>query len=268
MPDKFEDLTTFLAVIDAGGVNAAAAELGIVKSAVSRRLSDLERRLGTSLIERGTRRFEPTAVGIEYAARARAILASLEELDASLVPNGDGGIITIRAERALITHRLVPALVSIRQRAGAPRIRLVDQSVPVADETWDILISSGTAEGEARLLFSTTSLLCASPEYMSARGASDEGGSERHRLIGIGVNASPPYDIAVPDDDTAVAAAVAGLGVARLPDFVVANLLASGSLVRLEDGRLGEPVAIVARCRADASLEARRLVDALAIAFG
>jgi DNA-binding transcriptional LysR family regulator len=69
------------------------------------------------------------------------------------------------------------------------------------------------------------------------------------------------------DEDTAVAAGVAGLSVARLPDFVVADLLASGSLARLNDGRTGEPIAIVARCRADANLVARRLVDALATAF-
>lgn len=102
----------------------------------------------------------------------------------------------------------------------------------------------------------------------SARGASDEGGSERHRLIGIGVNASRSYEIAMPDEDTAVAACVAGLSVARLPDFVVVDLFSSGSLVRLDDDRKGEPVAIVARCRTDANLITRKLVDALATALG
>jgi DNA-binding transcriptional LysR family regulator len=64
--DKYEDLRTYVAVIDNGGINAAAAALDIAKSAVSRRLGQLEERLGATLIIRTTRSFEPTAAGRRY----------------------------------------------------------------------------------------------------------------------------------------------------------------------------------------------------------
>lgn len=60
--DRFEDLRTYVTIVDHGGVNAAAAAMGIARSAVSRRLSDLEARIGVTL-ERTTRHFEPTSAG-------------------------------------------------------------------------------------------------------------------------------------------------------------------------------------------------------------
>lgn len=73
MADKLEELGTYVAIIDSGGVNAAVASIGIAKSAVSRRLGKLEQRPGTTLVYRSSRRFEPTAVGRRYfGARARS----------------------------------------------------------------------------------------------------------------------------------------------------------------------------------------------------
>lgn len=77
------------------GINAAVAGLGIVESAVSRRISGLKKRMDVILIERSTRRFEPTAVGLAYGTRAATILASVNDLDASF-GSGDSGTTVTR----------------------------------------------------------------------------------------------------------------------------------------------------------------------------
>ena len=67
MADRFEDIRTFVAVVNGHGFNAAARQLGCVKSAVSRRIRDLEDRLGTRLLNRSTRNLTLTESGAESA---------------------------------------------------------------------------------------------------------------------------------------------------------------------------------------------------------
>ena len=267
MPDKFEDLSTYISVLDCGGVNAAAAELGIAKSAVSRRISDLERRLGVSLIDRSSRRSGPTALGLEYASRARAILKSLDELDTSVASDGEGGTVTIRAARSIIAHRLIPALAKIDGETRSITVQLIDDVA--SDTAWDIRVGLGSADAATRVLFLTTAVLCAAPSYMKDRAAPvTQGALDAERTIGIGNDGSRPYNLSTPDADAAAAAAIAGLGIACLPDYVVAGALVDGSLIRLPDVREAKTSQVVAWCSEDATTSARKLVDALATALG
>ncbi|TPG16405.1 LysR family transcriptional regulator [Sphingomonas koreensis] len=110
--DKFEDLRNFAAVVENGGVNAAAAALGIAKSAVSRRLGELEARLGVSLVERSTRRFEPTALGRDYYTKATTILAALDALDAGMGDSAVVSTVKVMSEPSLMTSLVAPALAS------------------------------------------------------------------------------------------------------------------------------------------------------------
>jgi DNA-binding transcriptional LysR family regulator len=77
--DRFADMQIFVSVVEAGSISAAAERLNIAKSAVSRRLAELEARLGVSLIHRTTRRLNLTDSGRAYYARCVAILADVEE---------------------------------------------------------------------------------------------------------------------------------------------------------------------------------------------
>lgn len=76
MANRFDGLRTYVAILDAGGVNAAAATLGIARSAVSRRLSDLEARLRVTLVERSTRNFAPTDARQIVGEEARRLLTA------------------------------------------------------------------------------------------------------------------------------------------------------------------------------------------------
>jgi DNA-binding transcriptional LysR family regulator len=176
--DRFEDLRTFLTIVSAGGVNAAASGLGIAQSAVSRSLSDLERRLGVALMDRSHRRFELTATGFEYARRARAVLTSLDELDASVEPRSERPIVKRRAPSVILTHAIVPALAAIRERLEETQVlvSLFNDDGNENDEAPDVLITDRMLGGdrEPRLLFTSTLLLCAAPSHLSTHDAPRE----------------------------------------------------------------------------------------------
>src|SRR5258708_2359180 len=71
---KLEDILTFLTVIEAGGLTAAARRLGVAKSVASKRISDLESSLGATLLRRSARGVVPTEAGAAFNGRARDIL--------------------------------------------------------------------------------------------------------------------------------------------------------------------------------------------------
>ncbi len=81
MQDRFEDLRTFVAVAQTRGLASAARRLGVVKSAVSRRIQELEDRLGTQLLNRTTRSLSLTETGRAFYEKATALLAALEEAE-------------------------------------------------------------------------------------------------------------------------------------------------------------------------------------------
>ncbi|WP_177171673.1 LysR family transcriptional regulator [Sphingomonas palmae] len=277
MTDRFEDLRTFVTVISCGGVNAAAAELGIAKSAVSRRLSELEERLGASLVERSTRRFEPTALGLEYYKRAGDILASLEQLDAAIAaaPNG-GATLTISAAQPVVTHVLLPALASTAflEATSSLRLKIVPRQSGVAGDA-DMIVSEEPVSGwESRPLLSTVLKVCGSPAYLAGRPSITDP-SAFHGHVSIAwdgttdwrlrdrARKAPAAALTTATVIEAKAAALAGFGLAQLPDFLVAEEMRDGSLVAVLQDL--EPPATQLRVfyAADAELSTRQAVDAL-----
>ena len=75
---EFEQIRAFVEIINAGSTKQAAAHMGLAPSAVSRRLKELELRLGTSLIQRTTRKMQMTEIGRTYYLRCLDILEALE----------------------------------------------------------------------------------------------------------------------------------------------------------------------------------------------
>jgi DNA-binding transcriptional LysR family regulator len=281
--DRFEDLRTLLTVISAGGVNAAAAELSIAKSAVSRRLSDLERRLGVTLLDRSGRRFALTSVGLEYARRARAVLTSLDELDASVEPRSGRQAISLRAPSVLLSHAVVPVIGAV-QATLAEHQMLLHLSCGDSDadhDPFDVVVSE-QAPSElplGRRLFQSTSILCASPSHLAIHGLPKElRDLDYHPAItsdvdkprwslGQHVREVTQVSLVSHDVEAAAAAAVAGLGLAQLPDYVVAAALADGRLIQVLPGHEPPTIHVQAFHAEDASPGTHRLVDALVVAF-
>lgn len=206
-------------------------------------------------------------VGQEYARRARALLLALDELDASVGPNGVAKAVTILADRAVIVHKLVPALTRVDAAARVGILRLLDRRESIVGGQFDIQVAETNVDRpDARVLFTTTMVLCAAPGYLRERPVGiaprDLAG---HSTIGLD-GSSPSPTTVMPDVDAVAAAAVTGLGLARLPDYVIAPALADGRLVRVDEDRGGDPVKVFAWCSDEASSRARRLLDALLMA--
>lgn len=280
MADRFEDLRTLLTAISVGGVTAAAAELGIAKSAISRRLSDLERRLGVELIDRTRRRFALTSAGAEYARRARMVLASLDDLDASVAPSEHAPIVGLRAPAVILTHAVLPAIAVARAALADERmiLRLITERDAAANAT-DLVIDADHGSGAGRLLLSSGLVLCASPAHLAFFGTPLEPEDlDRHPAIAIGpppqewrlAGGSRPMNrlaVTTLDVDAAAAAAIAGLGIAQLPDRIATPAIADGRLIRLMAALAPPPIRYTLAVSQDASRHARKLADAIVAAF-
>ena len=93
---QLEDMQLFIRVVEAGGIGRAAEQLGIAKSAVSRRLKELEQRLGCQLIQRTTRSASLSENGQQYYQQALKALEYIDEINASVAQSNSGLTGTLR----------------------------------------------------------------------------------------------------------------------------------------------------------------------------
>ena len=250
----------FTQVVDHGGFAKAARALDIPKSRLSRHVASLEGRLGVRLVNRSTRRFVVTDVGHEVYQHATAMLA---EADAALEvvefarakPCG-----TIRASCpvALAQAALAPILPAFLEAYPAIRLELhvSNRRVDVLAESFDVTLRVRTRpSGEDGLVMRTfrevDEFLVASPAYLKGAAALTEPAElKQHMTLDYaGEFDRRPWQLSGPAGETAVAehqprivchdfvvlhqAALAGLGVARLPESVVRADLKSGALMRV-----------------------------------
>ena len=117
---ELEDLRTFVEVVESGGLNRAAARLGVSKSIVSRRITRLEADLGTRLLSRSTRGIIPTEAGIEFKARCDRILAELEEARDAVAQQGRSvrGRLRLSAPLSFGVRHLAPVLADLARASS------------------------------------------------------------------------------------------------------------------------------------------------------
>jgi DNA-binding transcriptional LysR family regulator len=249
-----EDLETFIEVADAGGVSAAARRLGVSKSIVSRRLVRLEAELGVQLLARTTRGAALTEAGVtfrDHAARACAEIASARE---TILPAGDlRGRLRIAAPLSFGPTHLAPVLAQLARRH--PRLQVYcgysDRFVDIVGEGFDCAVRVGTLADSnliARRIGPIRGKLVASPDYVREHGApAAPDALLAHECLMQGtetwvfvdgdktIPVHPQGRFKADNGMALAAAAVAGLGIAALPDFLTEKELASGALVALMD---------------------------------
>lgn len=175
--DRFEELEAYVAVIDYQGFGKAGDRLGMAKSMVSRRVSELESRLGVQLLQRTTRRQSMTDAGREFYQRATQLLADLNEAEQFVADS-----------HARLSGRIrlaMPLGFGIRQLAEPisrflaehPEIQmdidLNDRQVDLIEENIDLAIRIGDLEDStliARKLASVQLVTCASRDYLERHG--------------------------------------------------------------------------------------------------
>ncbi|WP_336490813.1 LysR family transcriptional regulator [Methylobacterium nigriterrae] len=178
-PGGLEELAAFVAVAEAGSFAEASKKLGRDASVVSRRVSQLEQRLGVRLLSRTTRRVALTEVGAIYCRRVQALLdelasASQEASDFAASPQG---LVRVSVPVTFGRQWIAPLLPSFLARHPQIRIdaRFTDRFVDVVAEGFDVAIRVG-ARGlrdsslTARRLASYRNLLVAAPSYLAAHG--------------------------------------------------------------------------------------------------
>ena len=245
----------FLAVADAGGFGAAAREIGVTQSTISRRIAVLEARLGVRLIERTTRYLALTEAGLAYASDLRDILLRLRHADARAQRNAvePEGLVRITMPTALGRACVVPCLSRLAVRH--PRLRfevdLSDRYADLLETGYDVAVrlastsQSGIAE---QRLASVVLRLCASPGYVATHGLVREPSQfDEHDCLALrtyapraswpvvwqGKAADVSYvpKMVVSDLFALLDFCRAGLGIAVLPMYAAAAALADGSLV-------------------------------------
>ncbi|WP_109479758.1 LysR family transcriptional regulator [Paraburkholderia sp. C35] len=175
--DGFSDLNLFALVARHRNLAAAAREIGVTPPAVSKRLAQLERRLGVRLMNRTTRRLSLTAEGELYLANGSRILGELQELE-QLVTRSRAeptGLLRVNASFGFGRARIAPAISDFVAQFPAMKIQLhlTDRPLSLQEEGFDLGIRFGEvpdARVNARLLMKNRRVVCASPEYVARHG--------------------------------------------------------------------------------------------------
>ena len=175
--NKFEELEAFVSVVDSHSFSSAADKLGVAKSSLSKRVSELEKRLGVQLMQRTTRKLSLTDSGRHFYQRAVNLLADLSEAEQMVSDTQCGliGKIKLTAPLGLGVGRLSVPISAFMQLH--PRIEidldLNDRQLDLVDEGFDLAIRVGDLPDStliARKLTATGFAVCASPTYLETHG--------------------------------------------------------------------------------------------------
>ena len=245
-----EELQTFVEVADAGGVSAAALRLGVAKSIVSRRLLRLEAELGVQLLSRSTRGASLTEAGATFRDYAARVCAEIDAARDAILPAGDlRGRLRVAAPLSFGPTHFAPILAEMARRHPLLHVQACysDRFVDLIAEGYDCAIRVGYLQDSgliARRIGRIHGKLVASPDYVKAHGSPETPeelsahqalmqGAEAWQLMdGDRIITVHPQGRFKSDNGTAlVAAAIAGLGIAYLPDWLIHEHLASGTLV-------------------------------------
>lgn len=256
--DRFQEMQTFRAVVDAGSFVRAAEALGQSKAAVSRHVEALERRLGARLLQRTTRRLSLTEPGQVFYDRCRELLAALEDAEAEITSHGAAaiGLLRVNAPVTFGVHHLAPLWPAFLARHPKVEldVTLSDRLVDVVEEGYDLVVRIARLDDSSivsRRIASMRLVLCASPRYVAEHGAPRHPSElAQHAVVGysyfsskdewhfedpqgrpVSVRTQPA--VHTNSGDTGRAMALAHYGIVLQPSFLVAPDLASGALVEL-----------------------------------
>lgn len=253
--NRFDELASLVAVVEHGSFSAAAKRLDTAKSAVSRRITDLEARLGVRLLNRTTRRLGLTEPGRVLYERAVRILADWEEAEQLVSAESSrlSGPMKISTPLGFGLRYLGPVVAEFARANPDVRLEvdLSDREVDLVDEGFDMAIRIGKLADSSLVAkrLTTIDMVCAaSPTYLAERGrpANPEElrdhKSLRYTLAKWGSTwrfkdqngrmrqVRMKTALAANNGDHILQACTAGLGVALLPIFVAHEAIRAGHL--------------------------------------
>ena len=286
---EIEDIQAFVAVADAGGLTPAASRLGVSKSIVSRRIGRLEKSLRTRLLARTTRGTSLTEAGATFREHAARIASEADAARDAISPDSKvRGRLRVALPLSFGATHFAPVLADLASRHPDLEIQssYSDRHVDLVAEGFDAAIRLGMLEDSnlvARRIATFGGRLVASPAYLQAHGTphtpEDLAAHVAVNRIndywplmhdGVEITVHPRARFTADNGAALVPAALAGLGVALLPDFLIAEHVASGGLVALmPDYPMPEAgVYVVRPPGGSASYKVRALIDIMVEKFG
>lgn len=263
------EMAFFSQLVRSGSLSATARELAITTPAVSRRLAQMEARLGVLLLTRSTRRISLTHEGEIYLEHARRILADIDDMErlvggAQAAPNG---LLRVNATLGFGRSHIAPLIAGFARQHPQVQVQLqlTVNPPPLTDDVFDVCVRFGAppdARVIARRLAPNRRLLCAVPAYLERFGVPRSPAElARHNCIGIQqgdeafniwrLSAGSRHSVvkvrgslSSNDGEIAVGWALAGLGVVMRAEWDVARYLRSGRLVPLLEGWATPPADI------------------------
>lgn len=253
--ESISGLVAFSVTVDTGSFASAGRKLGLSASAVGKAVDRLEQRLGTKLLTRTTRALGLTAEGELLRGYAERVLADLKDAERAIqtAQTAPRGILKLSVPTVIGRRHLFPILEEFLK--AFPDIRLDldldDVKVDVVDGGYDVVLRLGELEDSnfhARRIAPHRFRTCASPAYLARKDAPQTPGDLAHhdcivyRFPTTGrlelwafrhqAPAVPPKPALVLNDGQSLSvAALAGLGVAQVPEYLVLEDLAAGRLV-------------------------------------
>ncbi|RZS83287.1 LysR family transcriptional regulator [Phyllobacterium myrsinacearum] len=257
--DRLAGIQEFVTVVDAGGFSAAAQKLHLSRSAVGKAVARLEERLGVRLCHRTTRAFTLTSDGNAFYAHCVRILAELDMAEGALASDREQPAGRLRISVPVIFGRycVAPVIADLSRQHTALRfdVSFTDRPVDLIEEGYDLVVRNAvlpdSAVLTARRIARQRMTICAAPSYLAARGTPraiediaghdsivyGRDGNTRPWLFPDskgGTYAAPARTRLILDDlDSAADMAVAGMGLAWLPCWLIRARVHSGSLVRV-----------------------------------
>ncbi|MCQ4324577.1 LysR family transcriptional regulator [Stutzerimonas stutzeri] len=300
-PDALSaQLSLFIDVLDAGSFSAAARRHALTPSAVARRIDALEKSLGCLLFSRSTHAVRPTPAALAFAERARRIVQELHlaRAEAASLDSTPEGRIRIDAPAPFGRRHLAPALAEFLQAYPSVdiQLRLIDSFVDLHGEHLgevDLVLRIGPL-ADTRLVATPLApmvrIVCASPAYLERRGMPTRP-EELLEHDGLDWDAlAPPHAWRFARDgrtqafrprrlrmvannaEALLAGALAGLGIAHLPTWLISDYLLRGELLSLFcEGGLPQPEAsgiYALRLTREADSRSRLLLEFLKSRFG
>jgi DNA-binding transcriptional LysR family regulator len=254
--DRFADMRCFVQVVDLGSVTKAAKAMRVAPSAVSRRIKELEARLGTQLLIRTTRRMSLTEAGRTFHLRCQRILGDLDEAEAEASDRHGAlkGSLRVAAPLAFGIAHLTPIIVDFMDAHPGVEIDLdlSDRAVDLVAEGFEIAIRIGVLRDSsliARKLVDVRMVACAAPSLLAKYGMPSHPDQLRDwpALCYTGSERPDIWRYRAPDGSEGSAAmqvrmlsnngsllcdvAIAGQGVVLQPSFHVDKAVAQGQLV-------------------------------------
>jgi DNA-binding transcriptional LysR family regulator len=251
-------MAAFVRTVEAGSFSAAARELELSPSALSKVVGRLEQRLAVRLLNRSTRVLTLTPEGTAYYHRARRILADIADAESEVAEfnTRPRGILRVRVDVAFGTYQLVPSVQTFLARFPEVKLEIVTSDGPLDFAAQNIDLAIGLdvvadASIAARKICDLERIVCASPAYIAAYGMPSRPDDLAHHNCLTLDRTSPgascwPFqegrkrrvvevagNVVANNADALLNLALNGAGIVRLSDITVGNALRTGQLVPL-----------------------------------